>query len=48
MVVLLRLLLELRRDLHRLELLPEVVLVDDRAHLDEIDDAAVMLLLPHR
>src|SRR5919201_530336 len=43
-----RLLLELGGNLDDLELLPEVVLVDDAAHLDEIDDAAVMLLLADR
>ena len=39
---------ELGRDLDVLELLAEVVLVDDPAHLDEVDDAAVVLLLADR
>jgi len=36
---------ELGRDLPDRERLPEVVLVDDRLHLDEVDDAAVGVLL---
>ena len=44
-VVLVRLLGELGRDLGGLELLAEVVLVDDRLHLDEVDDALEVVLL---
>ena len=47
-VVLVRLLGQLRRDLGRLELLAEVVLVDDRLHLDEVDDAGERVLLADR
>ena len=45
MVVLLRLLEELGRDLRDVELLAEVVLVEDRLHLDEVDDAGERVLL---
>src|SRR3712207_8114653 len=47
-VVLVGLLRELGRDLADGELLAEVVLVGDRLHLDEVDDAAVVLLLADR
>jgi hypothetical protein len=47
-VVLLRLLGELGRDLPDRELLAQVVLIGDRVHLDEVDDAAVVLLLADR
>ena len=47
-VVLVRLLGELGGDLGDVELLAEVVLVDDRLHLDEVDDAREVLLLPDR
>ena len=47
-VVLVRLLGQLGRDLGDLELLAEVVLVDDRLHLDQVDDADVRVLLPDR
>ena len=47
-VVLVRLLGQVGRDLADGELLAQVVLVDDRVHLDEVDDAAVMLLLADR
>ena len=43
-----RLLGELGRNLGRLELLAEVVLVDDRLHLDEVDDAGERVLLADR
>ena len=39
---------ELGRDLADGERLPELVLVDDRAHLDEVDDADVVVLLADR
>ena len=39
---------ELGRDLGHLEVLAEVVLVDDRLHLDEVDDAGVRVLLADR
>ena len=47
-VVLVRLLEELGRDLADLHVRPEVVAVGDRAHLDEVDDAAEVLLLADR
>src|SRR6266508_2688875 len=47
-VVLLRLLHQLGRDLLDLHLRAEVVGIGDRTHLDEVDDAAVVLLLPDR
>ena len=47
-VVLVRLLGELGRDLGHLALLAEVVLVDHRLHLDEVDDAAEVLLVADR
>ena len=47
-VVLVRLLGELGGDLADLELLAEVVLVDDRLHLDEVDHAAEDVLLADR
>ena len=47
-VVLLRLLEQLLGDLDGLHLRAEVVLVDDGAHLDEVDDAAEVLLLAER
>ena len=47
-VVLVRLLGELRRDLADGEVLAELVLVDDRVHLDEVDDASVRVLLADR
>jgi hypothetical protein len=47
-VVLLGELEQLCRDLADGEVLAEVVVVGDRVHLDEIDDAAVMLLLADR
>ena len=47
-VVLVRLLEQLGRDLADRELLAQVVLVLDRVHLDEVDDAAVVLLLADR
>ena len=47
-MVLLRELEQLGRDLADREVLAEVVVVRDRVHLDEIDDAAVMLLLADR
>ena len=39
---------ELGGDLPDRERLPELVLVDDRAHLDEVDDADVLVLLADR
>ncbi len=47
-VVLLRLLGELGRDLDDVELLAEVVPVQDRLHLDEIDDAGEVVLRADR
>jgi hypothetical protein len=47
-VVLLRLLDELRRDLDDVELLAEVVAVDDGLHLDEVDDTREVVLRPDR
>ena len=47
-VVLLRLLEKLGRDLADVHLRAEVVGVRDRLHLHEVDDAAVVLLLPDR
>jgi hypothetical protein len=47
-VVLLRLLGELGRDLDHVELLPEVVPVEDRLHLDEVDDAREVVLRADR
>ena len=47
-VVLVRLLGELGGNLGDLELLAEVVLVDDRLHLDQVDDADVRVLLADR
>ena len=47
-VVLLRLLEQLLRDLDDVHLRAEVVLPDGRAHLDEVDHAAEVLLLAHR
>ncbi len=43
-VILLRLLEELRRDLDGLELLAEIVLVEHGLHLDEVDDAREVVL----
>ncbi len=47
-VVLLRLLEQFRRDLDRLELLAEVVLVDHGLHVDEVDDAGEVVLRADR
>ena len=47
-VVLVRLLEQLRRDLAHVHVLAEVVLVGDRPHLDQVDDAAEVLLRADR